>query len=707
MEEAKSRPGFPGDRAQVAAEKLRALRERANQALGDHRKRLAQIETELSDRVRQLAEEFESAAEGIEKHLPGSRDAEVAALREQLEENRAKHEKFVEQLSLARKQIDAIQSEPCPACDDAAQQLADAQSEIRQLRDQLATLEQQRQDDRSRNEKVAEQVAAARLAIGDLQTRASEQASQLQSELDEALAARQAADERAAAATRDLESLQGNYDKLEQENQSQEKLETALAEERARATAELEKTRGECEHAERRLAESEAALAAAHLQADSIQDEAAKLETANAKLADQITALQAAHAAEHESLSARLLAAEQEAANLRERLSSEDVEVASLQSSLAEATAARDELQAAVEAAHGQIDALEQEAAASVPELERQFEQFQTEVEGAETARAAVLATLDATKAELAALKETTCPRADLDALQHKFGVTLSEVQKLKRENSELREAASASSANDGSPSPELIAVRQERDALAARVAELESMPAPEPAPAADDSALRQQMEDLQQRFEMTLDDLRKANQVNHELRGQLATAQSSAGSAISVGGSDWASQRARLMAMLEDEECEGVTDAARKKERATIENTIAATDRALAEKERELADLRANGAAAVVLSGEQEDQRVRNAAVDADEAIAAEREKLAKLQAEWEEKLRAAELEVSLERAKLAREQAALKEKMFEFQKADPQGILANDADGKPRRRWLAALGLGEEGEDGGTKSK
>jgi hypothetical protein len=42
----------------------------------------------------------------------------------------------------------------------------------------------------------------------------------------------------------------------------------------------------------------------------------------------------------------------------------------------------------------------------------------------------------------------------------------------------------------------------------------------------------------------------------------------------------------------------------------------------------------------------------------------------------------------------------------MFEFQKADPQGILANDADGKPRRRWLAALGLGEEGEDGGKKT-
>jgi len=697
MEEAKSRPGFPGDRAQVAAEKLRALRERANQALGDHRKRLAQIETELSDRVRQLAEEFETAAEGIEKHLPGSRDAEVAALREQLEENRAKHEKFVEQLTLARKQIDAIQSEPCPACDEAAQQLADAQAEIRQLREEIVALEQQRQDDRARNEKVAEQVAAARLAIGDLQTRASEQANQLQDELDEAVAARD-------AAASELRSLKADYEKLEQESQSQEKLEAALAEERSRAEIELKKAQAECEEATRRLAESEAALAAAHLQADSIQDEAAKLETANAKLAEQLSALQAAHAADHESLTSRLAAAEQEGAVLHEKLSSEDAEVASLRALLAEATAARQELQAAVEAAHGQIDALEQEAAASVPELERQFEQFQTEVEAAETARMAVLATLDATKAELASLKETTCPRADLDALQHKFGVTLSEVQKLKRENSELREAASAASAGNDGPSPELIAVRQERDALAVRVAELESMPASEPAPVADDSALRQQMDDLQHRFEMTLDDLRKANQVNHELRGQLATAQASAGSAAPSGGSDWASQRARLMAMLEDEECEGVTDSARKKERATIEDAIAATDLALAEKERELAELRASGGG---LSAGLEEHQARLAAVDADEAIAAERKKLAQLQAEWEEKLRAAELEVSLERAKLAREQAALKEKMFELQKAEPQGILANDADGKPRRRWLAALGLGEDGEDGANKPK
>ncbi|BBO31406.1 hypothetical protein [Lacipirellula parvula] len=676
MEEAKSRPGFPGDRAQVAAEKLRALRERANQALDDHRKRLAQIETELSDRVRQLAEEFETAAEGIEKHLPGSRDAEVAALREQLEENRAKHEKFVQQLALARKQIDAIQSEPCPACDEAAGHIADAQAEIRQLREQLAGLESQRQEDRSRNEKVAEQVAAARQAIGDMQARSSEQATQLQAELELAAAARTAAEEQTIAALNDLERLQAEYDKLEQESQSTEKLEAALAEERTRGTAEVEQVRSELAVSQRELQESQSALAAAHLQADSIQEESTKLTAANAKLESQLAMLQTSHA----------------------------TELTSLQSLLDDATAARDELQAAVEAAHGQIDALEQEAAASVPELERQFEQFQMEVEAAETARAAVLAHLDATKAELASLRETTCPRADLDALQNKFGLTLSEVQKLKRENSELRDAAPMATA--AAVDPELTAKLQEavteRDALAARVVELESQPLPTAAPA-DDSAIRQQMEDLQHRFEMTLDDLRKANQINHELRGQLATAQSSSGAPVHSGGSDWASQRARLMAMLEDEECEGAVTPERRKERAKIEDAISATDNAIAEKDRELAELRANGGG--IVDEAAANQRLVAEAVDADASIIAEREKLAQLQAEWEEKLRAAELEASLERAKLAREQAALRDKMSEFQKTDPQGILANDADGKPRRRWLAALGLGEEGEDGKTK--
>ena len=700
MEEATSHPGLPGDRAQVAAEKLRALRERANQALGDHRKRLAQIETELSDRVRQLAEEFEHAAEGIERHLPGSRDAEVAALREQLEENRAKHEKFVEQLAIARKQIDAIQSQTCPTCEEATHQLAEAQAELRPLREQIELLERQRQEDRARNEKVAEQVAAARQAIGDLQTRSGEQVGQLQAELDAALAAKAAAEEQAASLARDIELLHAEYEQLASKSSSLESdLATAAAVEAEAAAA-----RTQIAQLQQQVEQSATALAEAERRYQAAQQSAETLAKEKSSLQGQVDALQAAHAADLESLTARVTAAEQEASQLREQVNLDDAETSTLKARLADAVAARDEYEMAVESAHAHIDALEQEAAASVPELERQFAEFQAAVDAAEQSRAALMATLDAKTAEITALRETTCPRADLDALQHKFGVTLSEVQKLKRENGELREQLAARPAGGDQTEPseqvaaELLSLRAECATLTARVAELESTPPPEPPPAQPDPELQQQVEDLQQRFETTLEDLREARQVNQSLRDQLASAQTTVVAAVS-GGSDWASQRARLMAMLEDEECEGI-EATRQKERATIEETITATDRALAEKERELAELRAAGGNAI-RSTEEEELRIRLAAIDADESIAQEREKLTKLQQEWEEKLRAAELEVSIERAKLAREQAALKERMFELEKLAPQAGAAVDADGKPRRRWLAALGLGEEGEE------
>jgi hypothetical protein len=87
---------------------------------------------------------------------------------------------------------------------------------------------------------------------------------------------------------------------------------------------------------------------------------------------------------------------------------------------------------------------------------------------------------------------------------------------------------------------------------------------------------------------------------------------------------------------------------------------------------------------------------------LDADEFIREERDKLRTMQLEWEEKLRTAEIEISMERARLARERLE-----FEYLKtqvvdvSDAEGE-ANDMTGKtdsPRpRRWLSRLGLREE---------
>ena len=118
------------------------------------------------------------------------------------------------------------------------------------------------------------------------------------------------------------------------------------------------------------------------------------------------------------------------------------------------------------------------------------------------------------------------------------------------------------------------------------------------------------------------------------------------------------------------------------------------------------IAELRAALTASDATCARQDEHgRARLELLDADEVIAAERQRIAELQTQWEDKVRAAELEMAMDRAKLAREQAALKEKMLELELGLPQATAEGSGDGKPRRRWLTALGLGDDEEDGKKK--
>ena len=156
----------------------------------------------------------------------------------------------------------------------------------------------------------------------------------------------------------------------------------------------------------------------------------------------------------------------------------------------------------------------------------------------------------------------------------------------------------------------------------------------------------------------------------------------------------DWQSQKARLLASLESED--GETDEEptpeRVQEKLSIQSTIEITDQVVADKDREIAELQARLA-----------ERAENAApvpvvdvCDKDEHIQAERAKLEQLQAEWRNKLRGAELEMSTQRAALARKEAELKTLLATAEAATADAALMND--GKPRRRWLSALGLSED---------
>jgi hypothetical protein len=85
----------------------------------------------------------------------------------------------------------------------------------------------------------------------------------------------------------------------------------------------------------------------------------------------------------------------------------------------------------------------------------------------------------------------------------------------------------------------------------------------------------------------------------------------------------------------------------------------------------------------------------------DQDAIIREERENLKRVQEEWREKLRLAEVEISVERAKLARDKSQLDER---FRQMEESGNSASGApteeksQAKPSRgRWLEKLGLKE----------
>jgi hypothetical protein len=91
---------------------------------------------------------------------------------------------------------------------------------------------------------------------------------------------------------------------------------------------------------------------------------------------------------------------------------------------------------------------------------------------------------------------------------------------------------------------------------------------------------------------------------------------------------------------------------------------------------------------------------------LDSDEIIRQQRERLAELQAEWEEKMRRAEIDISMERAKLARERAELEEgrRSLEDQLQIQRPANADSSDSTnpaspPRGRWLSRLGLRDNG--------
>jgi hypothetical protein len=172
------------------------------------------------------------------------------------------------------------------------------------------------------------------------------------------------------------------------------------------------------------------------------------------------------------------------------------------------------------------------------------------------------------------------------------------------------------------------------------------------------------------------------------------------------AGAMDWEAQKSRMLAALEaDDDGE---DEVRRFERIKIEDAVRATDEAIAEKSKEIEELQR-------LLAQQSDNlgsvAVGAAAfgemLDKDEIVRQERERLKTLQTEWEEKLRQAEIELSVQRAQIARARVELDERQRTLEEVASQrggereATAAEPKGKKPQRgRWLSRLGLKDDGE-------
>jgi hypothetical protein len=205
------------------------------------------------------------------------------------------------------------------------------------------------------------------------------------------------------------------------------------------------------------------------------------------------------------------------------------------------------------------------------------------------------------------------------------------------------------------------------------------------------------------QQHDKTILELQNVQAQNAVLQQQLIQAsQTKTGNAskVSAGVLDWEAEKQRILAALENEfEEEKEED---QEEKLNIEDVVRKTDRMLSDKNREIGELRellesqTNNIGSIAVGASALGQ-----VLDTDALIQEERKNLAALQEEWSEKLRHAEIEISLERAKVARERSQLEEKIRIMEQksiGQPEGVEDKDSAKKSSGRWLARLGLVDE---------
>ncbi len=280
--------------------------------------------------------------------------------------------------------------------------------------------------------------------------------------------------------------------------------------------------------------------------------------------------------------------------------------------------------------------------------------------------------------------------REQLAALRKQLDSKISEVAALKSQSAHGEATGDALVAMDE--------LRAERDTL---LAEIETLKSSDKSSSLRDAHSDAEVVQLRHRIDMAMADLRQANSQVADLKRQLAQRPAAAGAPAPSGGNDWESQKRLLLAQLEADDAGTPQE---KKERLKIEDVIAKTNCAIAEKDAEIAELKAllemrpagGAAGAETAFGAAAISQL----LDGDELVKQQREALERMTHELQEKLRQAEIDVSLERAKIARERADFQERLEKFEedrsRSQDNASRGDDKSKTPgRRNWLDHLGL------------
>jgi hypothetical protein len=307
---------------------------------------------------------------------------------------------------------------------------------------------------------------------------------------------------------------------------------------------------------------------------------------------------------------------------------------------------------------------------------------------------------------ELTAMNVSDCSTPGAEPRAPQFAVSLRAECKRVRESLAANEARCerAEAELDEQVQRLLEILETQQSEAAARVGELETRREESGGRAADGETAAEDggvNDDFRRRYELALDDLRELKAKNGELQQQVTRLRASNTSNIVSGrpvsgGLNWEAEKARILAVLE---ADTEDTAERHSERLTIEDVIRATDQVIAAKDRQIEELEKHLADATTSGGASAGDATRDAILDRDEIILEERSKLQRVQQEWREKLRQAEIELSLERATIARERAEL-ESRSRAAPSQPQSVQPTAATLPPkpaRGRWLTRLGLAD----------